>query len=506
MTRRHTLLVMIFLLNLVEFLQIGMVSFAAAPIRGEIDASPEEFSFVAALYACIAVVMIAKKHWFIERLGLRQYVHASIAVHILGCLVCAASHSLEMFTAGRVVMAIGGGAFMTVSRVLVHQLPAGPERFGGVKSFFSGLALGTGAAPFLASVAVTEDRWQAMFWILIGVTVSVALLAYRCLPADAHPEDERSQSSLGRILLLAVSSFFLLYLLQRSYYDFYDDRAVIMIFAGLASLALYIYFRAEQRHEQPLLLIRELWQQPRFVLGVAVFSFAYLIQGANNYVLPMFLQAGMGYPWENIGHYQSLGLAVTIVTWFVMLRIIKTHPGSKKFHVAGFIALGGFALLLSQTAPDTDLAGHILPALMLNGCFIMLVIPTTAIQAFADVSYDDKLFAHAQQMKNMLREISTALGTCLATLITQWRSTEQYNIVDTRLIHGDAAFIRYTDTITQYFGHSYEGARSANMAMAYIGQQVSRQVSYLVGVEYFYSITALAVVCTLFLAWQRVFR
>ena len=506
MSRRYALLAIIFLLNLVEFLQIGMVSFAAAPIRGEIDASPEEYSFIAALYACVAVVMIAKKHWFIERMGLRHYVHASIVVHIAGCLMCAASHDLGMFTAGRVIMALGGAAFMTTARVLVHQLPAGSVRFGGVKAFFAGLAVGTGLAPLLASLAVTEDHWQTMFWLLIAVTVTVAILACRCLPADDHADDARSPSNLGRILLLAVASFFLLYLLQRSYYNFYDDRAIFGIFCALAGFALYSYFHAEHRNEKPLLMVRELWQRPRFVFGVAVFSFAYVVQGANNFILPAFLQTGMGYAWETIGKQQSLGLAMTVVTWAVMLRIINTHPGSKKFHIAGFIALGSFAWLLAHVAPDTDLVGHILPALALNGCFIMLVIPTTAIQAFADVAHDDKLFAHAQQVKNMLREIFTALGTCLATLFSQWRSTEQYNLLNLRLTHADAAFGSYVDILARHFGQNHESAQAGKMALIYVGQQVNQQISYLVGIEYFTAIAVLAVVCTVLIAWQNIFR
>lgn len=62
MYRRYpALLSTIALMCALDFLQSGMIAFASVPIRGEIDASPEEYSLIAALYACVAVVVIAKQ-------------------------------------------------------------------------------------------------------------------------------------------------------------------------------------------------------------------------------------------------------------------------------------------------------------------------------------------------------------------------------------------------------------------------------------------------------------
>jgi len=48
------LLSTILLLTLLEFLQSGMIAFAAGPIMGEIGASPEEFSLTTVAYATAA--------------------------------------------------------------------------------------------------------------------------------------------------------------------------------------------------------------------------------------------------------------------------------------------------------------------------------------------------------------------------------------------------------------------------------------------------------------------
>lgn len=106
-----------------------------------------------------------------------------------------------------------------------------------------------------------------------------------------------------------MSSFFLLYVLQRSYYDFYNETFILVTFSLLAALGLYIFFHAEHRKDAPFLKVRDL-MQPRYLLGVALFCFTYVVLGANNYMLPYFLQTGLGYSWDTIGTFRRLGSAV----------------------------------------------------------------------------------------------------------------------------------------------------------------------------------------------------
>ncbi|AUZ62244.1 Multidrug resistance protein B (plasmid) [Pseudomonas sp. XWY-1] len=506
MYRKHgALLATVCLLCGLEFLQTGMLAFASVPIRGEIDASPEEYSLVAALYACVAVVVIGKQRWLTERLGWRNYMIGSIGVYIAGALLCSLSHDLHTFALGRVVMALGGASFMTTSRILVNLIPPGPGRFVGIKVFAVGLASGTAAAPLVASLAVTHDTWQAMFWVLIVGSVAAAVLSLAFLPKAPHPEHERTKTSPARVLLLAVGSFFLLYVLQRSYYDFYDDTSILLVFAALATVALYTYFHVEHNHDRPLLKIRQL-MTPRYVTGVALFSFSYLILGANNYILPSFLQMGLGYSWDTIGKFQSMGLVASLLTWLVMLRLLPKHPAPKKFFVAGFLSLAAFGWLLSSLTPIADIWLHVLPALALSGCFVMLVLATTAMQTFRDVAHEDALFAHAQQVKNILGQIAMAMGTSLATIFMQWRSTVQYSSLNIRLANDDPLFSQQLQQLSQFISLSHEAGQAAQMAMALQAQQISQQASLMAGIEYFWLVIWVAAAAALVSVLQRVFR
>ncbi|KDB08154.1 major facilitator superfamily MFS_1 [Burkholderia sp. lig30] len=506
MHRKHAaLLCTVCLLCALEFLETGMLAFASVPIRNEISASPEEYSFIASLYACVAVVAISVQRWLVERVGWRSYIVGSIAIYVAGALICGTSSQMESFALGRVVMAMGGASFLTSSRVMVNMIPPGPGRFVGVKVFAVGLASGTAAAPLISSLAVTYDTWQSIFWALVAISILAGALAITFLPATRVPEEGRTRTTAGRVLLLSMSSFALLYSLQRSYYEFYTSTFVLVAFALLAALSVYIYFSIELSDERPLLKIRELLA-PRYSYGVLLFCFCYLLVGANNYILPSFMQTGLGFSWQTIGRYQSLALLASLVTWLVMSRIVPKYPAPKKFLVLGFLALATVGWQLSSLTPNADMRTHVLPALALNGCFTMLVLATTAMQTFQDVGSDEVLFSHAQQVKNMAAQVASAMGVALATVFSQWRSTVHYSQLNMRLQDADPVFTQALQHLSRFLAFTHEPATSSKIAMAYYAQETARQSNLMAYVEYFWLISWIGVLAIIVSSAQRVFR
>jgi DHA2 family multidrug resistance protein len=203
------LLVTIFLLTALEFLQAGMIGFAAGPIMGEIGASPEEYSLSAAVYACVAIATISKHRWLVERLGWRVFVLASLGTFIVGCLICASGHSYDAFVIGRAVMGLGGAAFMTSGRVIINRIAPGPFRFTGIKFFATGLASGIAVAPGLAAFVVAHDEWRGIFGIFIAVALLAGCASALSLPNQPVERDLRSQSHPVVFMALASGSFVL---------------------------------------------------------------------------------------------------------------------------------------------------------------------------------------------------------------------------------------------------------------------------------------------------------
>ncbi len=495
----------IFLLSLIEFLQSGMTAFAAAPIMGEVGIGPEEFSLVAAVYASVAVLAISMQRWFVERIGGRRFIQLSAAVSVAGSLICAGSHDFAGFLAGRAVMALGGGAFFTASRMIIHHTLAGPKRFTGIRCLATGVAAGIALAPWLASMAVSNENWSAMYSILAGLGAVIFVLAEFALPDRSITSPERSSLQVGHQVLLAGASFLLLYSLQRSYYDFYGNAGWTALAFVAAIAGLGIYLHRQHGHARPLLRLREMLR-PRYLFGLAMFFFAYLMLGANNYAIPSMLQGTLGYGWATVGRVEALGLAAALLTWWVMERVLPRCPAPRKFLVTGFVALAAFGLLLARIAPDANLWLSVLPALACNSIFLLTVLPISAMQTFNDMERDESLFSHAQQLKNMMAQIGIALGIALATIGQQWRVAVHYSTLAGQVSTSNPAYAETLQRVQDAFASTMAPAEAAKLALAQVAQMLAQQSSLLANIDHFSVIAALGLLGIAVAMGQRVFR
>ncbi|MEO8779388.1 MAG: MFS transporter [Rhodanobacter sp.] len=501
-----TLYATIFVLTAIEFLQLSMVAFGAGPIMGEVGLTPEDFSLIAAVYASVAIVVISMQRWLVTRLGGRLMIQCATAISLFGAVLCATSHDFASFLLGRFVMALGGGALFTSARMIIHNRLAGPKRFVGIKCLAYGLASSICAGPWLAAQAVSNDTWSAMFWLLAAFDAAAFLLASSSLDNGLRGyEKGRSDWNPWLQLLLAGGSFGLLYALQRLYYDYYGDVMFVACVLIAAVVALAFYAHHQRVHQQPLLHLREMLHT-RYIAGVALFMFGYLMLGANNYVIPAMLLRGLGYSWETVGHFEALGALAAVATFTVVSRLLPTYPAPRKFWITGFVALGLFGFLLARIDPSANPWLHVLPALACYNIFLLTVLPLTAMQTFRQMENDEALFSNAQQLKNMLAQAGIALGISVATLGQQWRTTVHYNMLNAQVTPDNPIYAATIQHLQDALGASIGQAQAGQVAVAEVAQMLLRQSTLLANIDHFNLIALLAALGIVVTLVQRVFR
>lgn len=503
-TPPRLLLIAIGALTTLDFLQNGMVAFAALPIMGEIGASPEEYSTVAAAYASVAVVMIALQRWAVERTGWRNYVRLALVAAAGGAIVCAHADSYPTFLVGRMVMALGCAGMVTSSRLAVNLIPPSPARFRGIVALATGVCGGMALAPWLASIIVTADRWPLIFWLVAAVALAM-LPACTVLPDTTVAPATRSGAHPLRLAALAGGSFLVLLVLQRSYYDFYSNRLWLVMGAVAGVGALLAFVWTESASARPLLQLRSLVER-RYLSGLALFTFCYVTLGANGYLLPVMLQRSLGHAWSTTGYLYAIGLAAGVVTWLTMSRLLPRWPSPRKYFVGGFVALAASAWLISRLPPAPDPWVHVLPALSLYGVFIMTLIPVTAMQTFHGMAHDESVFSNAQQAKNMLGQLGMALGVTIATVGQQWLTTSHYGLLHGAVRAGSPSFQEAHARYAAVFSASVDPVRAAELATAHIAQVLGQQAALLANIDHFRALAVVAVVAIGVSVFQKTMR
>lgn len=499
------LLVTIFCLNIFEYLQAGMIAFSANPIMGEIGASPEEFGLISAVYACIAIIMIAQQHWMVERIGWRRYIQISLFFSILGAAVCYFSHSFASFLAGRAIMALGGASFMTSARLLTLLLPPGLVRFTGIKVFVVSMTLGMAGAPLLASMVVTHDSWNMLFLILIGCAVVAWVFASFCLPTHIVPEDERLTQSNPMLLgLLFLGGFAFFYVFRRSSYNFYSNALVLLLMLALALICLALFLsRMHRSQDKPLMQIRPVLQNRLFLIST-VFSCAFFIMNAaGNYILPMLLQRGFGFAWSSIGLYMSIGLSMSLLAWVVFSKTVVKSPTLKKYLIPGGLCVVFYGWRLASLTPQASLPLHILPALMANGLFLILVMSPITALGFRSLQQDEVLFSHAMQLRNMIAQLALSLGVTFGTVFMQWRTTAHFSSLGEFYRPDRWPFSDALASLSGVLGRSLNDGSASLAALSQLQQMLLQQATVMAALDYFYGVMIFGVGVTLIFWLQK---
>jgi hypothetical protein len=314
-----------------------------------------------------------------------------------------------------------------------------------------------------------------------------------------------SEMKAWQQLLLLCASFAMLYSLQRFYYDFYGDVLPAMLTFACGTAGMLFYFRGQVRDARPLLRLREVLRV-RYLFGLAVFFFAYLMLGANNYVIPAMLLGSLGYAWETVGDVEALGLSAALLTWIVLSRLLPRSPAPRKYLVTGFAALALFGLLLARIDSEANAWTHVLPALALNSVFLLTVLPVTAMQTFREMEHDESVFSHAQQLKNMMAQAGIAVGITLATIGQQWRTAVHYSTLSAQVNPYNPVFDATIEQFQRAFAASMAPAEAAKAALARVAQMLAQQASMLANIDHFAAIAVLGTLGIAVILRQKVFR
>ena len=486
----------IFAIVFLEYLQTIMVSFASSYISGGIDAAPEEFSLAAASYAGVAVLTILTHRWLVRRFGYRRLLRLSLLTFAAGAAACALADTVPAFIAGRMLAATGGAAFFTASRVQVLHYD-GKARIPALLAMPVGITLASALAPVLAATLVSHFNWRALFWVMLPLIALVDLIVSQAVPQrePAHDEQADALHPWG-ILSLVLGIFLLQFVLERSRYDLFGHPLSLLGLGALAFGALAIHFWHEWRSNAPLISYAG-FASYRYWVGIVVYGCGYLVISSSNVILPIFMVQGLGFALQTTGWAIGLSSLAGVVSLFVHFRLMMRWPFLRRWLAVSSLALLCFGWIAGAMSQEVPLWQISLTMLLLNAFFMPFALGTAAAGTFRGV--EDKVFTHAYQVKNSMREVANATGTSVATIMIQMRSSLHYS----RLAESTA-------NLTPWYGGSTAGpdpwhllSHPSMSDLARLSSEISRQATLMACQDYFRGLCVFAVVALLAVLIQR---
>ena len=481
--------VLVALAAFMEVLDTTIANVVLPYIAGGMGVSDDEASWVVTTYLVANAISLTASPYLARRLGRKTFFLICLGLFSISSLLCAQAWNLDSLLLFRILQGVAGGGMVPVSQsILADAFP--PQKRGQAFALFGvAVVVAPVVGPTLGGWLADNLTWRWCF--LINGPVGFATMA---LIAMLLPADKPNESKVGRfdfIGFFLVASFLgaLEIVLDRGLEDDWFGSSFIITFTVICALAFVLMIPWEMSRKDPMIDLH--------MVATRQFGACFLVMGATGAILyattqflPLLVQSNFGYTATWAGLVLSPGGLVTMVMMFAVGQLSsRVQPKYLIMTGAVFCAISMYQL----TSVYGDLNFWFLARTRI---FLGFGLPLIFIPIIA-ASYDGipaNRIDMASALINAARNTGGSIGVSLASNVLNHR--EQFH--QSRLIeHAVPSSQQYQDTlqqVTQYFlaqGNLLPQAQQ--QAIAWIGQQVQTQASYLAYMDVFWVLTLLSI-------------
>lgn len=311
MKKNNTLMLVLFLLGIfLGAIDSGIVSPAREVIQHGFDIDATSGIWMITIYTLMYAVSMPITSKMADRIGHKKVYVFSIAVFMVGSLLCGLTNYLDnfpLFLAARVIQAIGAGGILPIATTVIGQ--SFPEEKRGTALGLVGMVYGVATiiGPTLGSALLNVfglENWGVIF--LINVPIALAILVFsKFIPETSKPS--RAPIDLFGAILLAGFVGSLMYALTNlNFFDFISTLTSLSVwpFLLIAALVLPFLIRRELKAKDPIINLRLFSEkQMVFTLAIAFFTGVCLM---GMVFVPQFAENTLRIPAGNGGYLVTL--------------------------------------------------------------------------------------------------------------------------------------------------------------------------------------------------------
>lgn len=374
--------------------------------------------WVITAYMITMTVMLPSAGWFADRYGNKRVYIIGLVLFTLGSWLCGRSPSDLFLIGSRALQGVGSGIIQSLGLAIVTREFRPEERGLALGLWGMAAAASISFGPLLGGYLVDAYSWHKIFDV--NVPVGLLAIAFSAVVQQewksptGHPFDWKGFAAI--VLFMPLAIFALARGNSPTNHDGWASPAVIGCFAvAAAALAYFVY--TELHNPAPLLQLRLLGER-NFGVSMAVLTLFSIGMLGGTYLLPLYMQRGLGYTALMAGSvFLPVGLiqgVLSALSGFLTRYVKPLIPVA-----AGVVLLAWSFWLASRFTLHTS-HRHILFVLYVRGFGMGL--------AFAPLSYfslrnlTQKDMAAAAGISNSIRQLAGSIGIAILTAILASRT------------------------------------------------------------------------------------
>ena len=392
-------------------LDLFIVNIAFPDIQREFTGvSLAGLSWVLNAYAITFAALLVPAGRWADRAGRKRGFLLGLGLFSLASAACAAAPSVDVLVVARVAQATGAAFMLPTSLgLLLPEFP--PEKRGAAVGIWAAVGgVAAAAGPPIGGLLV-QAGWRWVFIVNVPIGIAAFVAASRLL-REVRDDAGARPDALGAVLFTAAIAALTLGIVEGPTWSWSGAR-VIGLFA-LAAVLLVAFAVRSTRHPAPL--IEPVIVRTRAIalanLGALLFfsAFGAFLLGSVLFLTSVWhesvLRAGL-----------QIAPGPTMAALFAVPGgVLGQRFGQRFVGAAGALLFAGGALWWrAHMSATPDYAGAFLPAQMIGGAGVGLVLPS--VSAAATGPLPPARFATGTAVLGMSRQLGSALGVAILVAI-----------------------------------------------------------------------------------------
>ncbi|GAA2466047.1 MFS transporter [Winogradskya humida] len=381
-----------------------IVAVAVPVIQSDLGFSPTGVAWIVNGYLIGFAGLLLLAGRLGDLIGARAVFLTGLITFTAASLLCGLAPTAGLLVAGRFVQGLGGALASAVIFGLIVRLypePAPQARAIGVYSFTqaSGAAIG-----FVAGGLLTDAvGWPWIFLVNLPIGLAALLLALRVIPRE-QGLGLRAGADIPGAALITVG-------LSAGVYSIVDGN---LVFGVLAVLLVLGFLLRQSRATRPLVPTRIL-RSPRLLITSAAMILIFATGMGFQFINALFLQRVLGYDAIATGlAFVPTPIVIGLMSLFVAPRVTARF-GTRPVLLAGLALLAAGLLLLTRMPTDAHYALEVLPALIIMGLGIGVVIPAIIMLVMDGAAPEDTGLISG--LANTAQQAGAALGLSVLAVV-----------------------------------------------------------------------------------------
>lgn len=340
--------------------------------------------------------------------GQKKCYLGGLILFTLASLACGLASGIGWLIAFRTLQGIGAAAITPGTlAILIRAFPRNQKGFAiGLNGGIGGLGLVAG--PVLGGVIITGSNWRWIFFVNVPLGL-LAIILTVVFVAESHYEVKSKAMDWLGLLCLSVGLFPILFAFTKAESDGFDAISICSLLGGLAVMGLFIL--VEKKARNPLIEL-SLFKNTAFIMScISLFLFSAALFGSQPY-WSLFFQNFWGFtPLQGGLAFLPATALIAVLTPISGIISQKSERHLSYIVMLGVILVGFSFLYVTRINNQSNFTNGFLPALLIRGVGIPVLMASTSLSIMNAVS-DDKS-GLAAGILNIFKNIGTAMGVAL---------------------------------------------------------------------------------------------